>query len=122
MGTLGKDNAIAYWQENIRLMLSLLVVWFIASFGMGILFADELDQFRFFGFKLGFWMAQQGSIYVFVALIFIYVHRMNKLDHKYGVDEDEDDYVEDEDYYRHDESFIDSISEHDEMPNDKKGD
>lgn len=93
-------------------MLVLLAVWFIASFGMGILFADELDQFRLFGFKLGFWMAQQGSIYVFVILIFIYVHKMNKMDHKYGVDEDSDDYVEDEDYYHHDESFIDSISEH----------
>ena len=111
MSTPGKDNAKAYWQENIKLMLALLTVWFIASFGMGILFADELDQFRFFGFKLGFWMAQQGSIYVFVALIFIYVYKMNKLDRKYGVDEEDDDYVEDEDYYRHDESFIDSISE-----------
>ncbi|PCI43665.1 MAG: hypothetical protein COB49_11935 [Alphaproteobacteria bacterium] len=114
MGISQEDNAKAYWRENIRLMLILLVVWFIVSFGMGILFVDELDKFRLFGFKFGFWMAQQGSIYVFVVLIFIYVHKMNRLDHKYGVDEDADDYVEDDDYYRHDESFIDSISEHDE--------
>lgn len=117
MNTSIKENAQAYWKENIKLMLTLLVVWFIASFGMGILFADELNNIRFFGFKFGFWMAQQGSIYVFVLLIFIYVNKMNKLDRKYGVDEDADDYVEDEDYYHHDESFLESISEHD----DKKG-
>ncbi len=83
-------NARAYWKENIRTVLSLLAVWFVVSYGMGILFANELDAIRFFGFNLGFWFAQQGSIYVFVALIFIYAYRMNKLDHKYGVDEDHD--------------------------------
>ncbi|MCF8474848.1 MAG: DUF4212 domain-containing protein [Emcibacter sp.] len=114
-----QENATAYWQENIRLMLVLLAVWFIASFGMGIIFADELNEFRFFGFKFGFWMAQQGSIYVFVALIFIYVYQMNKLDRKYGVDEDADNYVEDEDYYHHDESFIESISEPNKKHNNK---
>ena len=98
-------------------MLGLLAVWFVASFGMGILFADELDHIRFFGFKLGFWMAQQGSIYIFVGIIFVYVHKMNKMDRKFDVDEDDDNYVEDEDYYHHDESFIESISE----PDDKKG-
>ena len=77
-----------YWKENIRLVLSLLAIWFFVSFIMGILFVDILDNIRFFGFKLGFWMAQQGSIYCFVILIFIYVYKMNKLDHKYGVDED----------------------------------
>lgn len=81
----------SYWKENIRLLLKLLAVWFIVSFGMGIIFADYLDQFHFFGFRLGFWMSQQGSIYVFVALIFIYVHKMNKLDKKYGVEEEEGD-------------------------------
>lgn len=91
-----KDNSQAYWRANLRLMAWLLVVWFIASYGMGILFVDELDRVRFFGFKLGFWMAQQGSIYVFVLLIFIYVRQMNRLDHKYGVDEDGDDYVDDD--------------------------
>ena len=77
-----------YWKENIRLVLSLLSVWFVASFVMGILLADILDNIHFFGFKLGFWMAQQGSIYCFVILIFIYVYKMKKLDLKYGVDED----------------------------------
>lgn len=111
MNITEKENAQAYWKENIRLMLGLLAVWFVASFGMGILFADELDYIRFFGFKLGFWMAQQGSIYVFVGIIFVYVHQMNKMDRKFDVDEDDDDYVEDEDYYHHDESFLESISE-----------
>jgi putative solute:sodium symporter small subunit len=92
----------AYWRENIRLVLILLTVWFIVSYGMGILFADTLDNFQLFGFKLGFWMAQQGSIFCFVILIFVYVYKMNKLDHKYNVDEDEDDYVPDEDYYHMD--------------------
>ena len=82
--------AQSYWKENIRIVSTLLVVWFIASYGLGILAVDFLDQFRFFGFPLGFWIAQQGSIYVFVILIFIYVYKMNKLDHKYGVDEDHD--------------------------------
>ena len=80
----------AYWIENTRLVLLLLIIWFLVSFGMGILFVDFLDGFRFFGFKFGFWMAQQGSIFCFVILIFIYVYKVNKLDHKYGVDEDQD--------------------------------
>lgn len=80
-----------YWKENVSLVLKLLSIWFIVSFGMGVFFADYLDRFQFFGFRLGFWMAQQGSIYVFVALIFVYVSKMNKLDKKYGVEEDDDD-------------------------------
>lgn len=80
-----------YWKENVRLVLKLLSIWFVVSYGMGILLADTLDQFKFFGFRLGFWMAQQGSIYVFVALIFVYVVKMNKLDKKYGVEEEEGD-------------------------------
>ena len=87
-----------YWKENIRLVLSLLAVWFLVSFVMAILFVDVLDNIRLFGFKLGFWMAQQGSIYCFVILIFIYVHKMNKLDHKYGVDEDRDNFSKDNTY------------------------
>ena len=114
MAVSDKEKATAYWRENITLMLMLLAVWFTVSFGMGILFIDELDNFQFFGFKFGFWMAQQGAIYVFVILIFIYAYKMNKLDRKYGVDEEGDDYVEDEDYYHHEESFIDSISEPDD--------
>ena len=80
-----------YWKENIRLVLSLLAIWFLVSFVMAIVFVDSLDNIRFFGFKLGFWMAQQGSIYCFVILIFIYVYKMNKLDRKYGLDEDSEE-------------------------------
>ena len=69
-----------YWKANIRLISVLLLIWFTVSFGCGILLVDFLDQFHFFGFKLGFWFAQQGSIYIFVILIFIYIHRMKKLD------------------------------------------
>jgi putative solute:sodium symporter small subunit len=76
-----------YWKKNIRIVLSLLIVWFFVSFGMGILLVDVLDSFRFFGFKLGFWMAQQGSIFCFVILIFVYVYKMNKLDRQYDVEE-----------------------------------
>ncbi|NTS76944.1 DUF4212 domain-containing protein [Catenovulum sp. SM1970] len=83
-----KDKATAYWRENISLLLKLLTVWFVVSFGCGILLVDVLNEFRFFGFKLGFWFAQQGSIYVFVALIFVYVQQMLKLDRKYNVEEE----------------------------------
>ena len=69
-------------------MLILLVVWFAVSFGAGILFVDQLDQISFFGFPLGFWFAQQGSIYTFVVLIFVYVWKMNKLDRKYDFHEE----------------------------------
>lgn len=83
-----KSNAIAYWKENIKYLVGLLLIWFLVSYGAGILFKDALNQFRLGGFKLGFWFAQQGSIYVFVILIFVYVRIMNKLDKKYGFDED----------------------------------
>ena len=86
-----KNQEKSYWKENIRTVLTLLAIWFLVSFGMGILFADFLDNIRFFGFKLGFWMAQQGSIYCFVILIFVYVYKMNKLDRKFRVGEREDD-------------------------------
>jgi putative solute:sodium symporter small subunit len=82
-----QDNAAAYWKENIRYLAILLVIWFVVSFGCGILFREELDTIRMGGFKLGFWFAQQGSIYVFVILIFVYIKLMNKLDKKYGFDE-----------------------------------
>ena len=94
-----RSRAKVYWKKNIRIVLSLLAVWFLVSFGMGILLVDFLDGFRFFGFKFGFWMAQQGSIFCFVILIFVYVYRMNKLDHKYDVDEDQDNFVPDDTYY-----------------------
>ena len=67
------------------------MVWFIVSFGFGILFVDDLDKINIGGFKLGFWFAHQGSIYVFVIIILVYVVLMNRLDKKYGVDEDEDE-------------------------------
>lgn len=85
------QNNNSYWRANIRLMLALLAIWFTVSFGFGIILVDWLNQFSFFGFKLGFWWAQQGSIYVFVGLIFFYTWRMQKIDREYGVsDEDED--------------------------------
>jgi putative solute:sodium symporter small subunit len=74
------DSNTKYWQKNKRYLLILLVVWFFVSYGCGILFVPFLDQIRIGGFKLGFWFAQQGSIYAFVAIIFVYVHWMNKLD------------------------------------------
>ena len=76
-----------YWRKNLRLLTILLSIWFIASFGFGILLVDVLNTMRIGGFKLGFWFAQQGSIYVFIALIFIYVRRMNRLDKEYDLDE-----------------------------------
>ncbi|BDD11998.1 RNA polymerase subunit sigma-32 (plasmid) [Fulvitalea axinellae] len=77
----------SYWTANLRYLAVLLGVWFVVSFGCGILFVDELNAVRIGGFKLGFWFAQQGSIYVFVALIFVYVWLMNRLDRKHGLDE-----------------------------------
>ena len=77
-----------YWREHIRLMIKLLCVWFVVSYGFGILLVEPLNAFRIAGFKLGFWFAQQGAIYVFVALIFVYVKKMHRLDHKYHVHED----------------------------------
>jgi putative solute:sodium symporter small subunit len=84
-----KNNT--YWQANIRLMLILLAIWFTVSFGFGIILVDWLNQFSLFGFKLGFWWAQQGSIYVFVGLIFFYTARMRKIDRKYGVSDEDDE-------------------------------
>ena len=83
-----KAKAKAYWKENLRYLLLLLSIWFVVSYGAGILFKEALDTFKLGGFKLGFWFAQQGSIYVFVILIFIYVRLMNKLDKKYGFNEE----------------------------------
>jgi putative solute:sodium symporter small subunit len=71
-----------YWKTNLKYLGILLSIWFLVSFGFGILFVDFMNQFQIGGFKLGFWFAQQGSIYVFVLLIFIYVFLMNRLDDK----------------------------------------
>jgi putative solute:sodium symporter small subunit len=76
-----------YWKAHLRYLYILLAIWFLVSFGAGIIFAKSLDQFRLGGFKLGFWFAQQGSIYVFLLLIVVYVFLMNRLDRKYDVNE-----------------------------------
>lgn len=76
-----------YWRRNVRYLLILLAIWFAVSFGAGILLADQLNAIQVGGFKLGFWFAQQGSIYAFVILIFVYVRLMNKLDREFDVDE-----------------------------------
>jgi putative solute:sodium symporter small subunit len=81
------NHAKSYWKENIRYVLILLFIWFLVSYGAGIIFKEALDTIKIGGFKLGFWFAQQGSMYVFVILIFVYVRLMNKLDKKYGYDE-----------------------------------
>ncbi|NMM47974.1 DUF4212 domain-containing protein [Marinigracilibium pacificum] len=83
-----KTNLEKYWARNLRYLLILLSIWFLVSYGCGILFADALNNIRIGGFKLGFWFAQQGAIYVFVILIFVYVRLMNKLDKKHDVHED----------------------------------
>lgn len=81
------SNIKKYWKKNLRYLAILLVIWFAVSYGFGILLADSLNAYRLGGFPLGFWFAQQGSIYVFVALIFVYVYLMNRLDKEFNVDE-----------------------------------
>ncbi len=76
-----------YWRTNVKYLILLLSIWFVVSFGAGILFADFLNRFSLGGYPLGFWFAQQGAIFVFVILIFIYVFLMNRLDKKFDVDE-----------------------------------
>ena len=73
----------SYWKSNLVILASLLVIWFVVSFGFGILWSEKLDNLSIGGFKLGFWFSQQGSIYFFVLIIFIYVYLLNKLDKKY---------------------------------------
>lgn len=82
------ENRSAYWRANLRLVASCMAVWFVCSYGFGILLVDAFNRIQIGGFKLGFWFAQQGSIYVFVGLIFFYAWRMNKIDQKYDVHED----------------------------------
>ena len=84
---ISKKNQ-AYWKANLKLMAVLLTLLFAVSFGAGILFVEELNAIRIGGFKLGFWFAQQGSIYVFVALIFVYVTKMNAIDRAHDVHEE----------------------------------
>lgn len=83
-----KFSKEAYWKKNLKILGVLLFIWFAVSFGCGILFVEQLNTIRMGGFKLGFWFAQQGSIYSFVILIFVYVVRMNQLDKEFDVNEE----------------------------------
>lgn len=83
-----KQKMKAYWKRNLKTLFLLLVIWFTVSFGFGILLVEQLNSIKIGGFKLGFWFAQQGSIYIFVVLIFVYVYRMNKLDKEFDVNEE----------------------------------
>jgi len=82
------DKRTGYWKANLTLLVILLSIWFIVSFGLGILLVEPLNTITLGGYKLGFWFAQQGSIYTFIALIFIYAYLMNGLDKRYDVHED----------------------------------
>jgi putative solute:sodium symporter small subunit len=82
------DQSQAYWKATLGLIRNVLIVWFIVSYGLGILFAQALNSIQLGGYPLGFWFAQQGSIYIFVALIFIYAKLMGKIDEKFDVHED----------------------------------
>jgi len=86
-----RDNRQAYWTANLRLLALLLSIWALTSYGFGIVFADTLNRIRLpgTGFRLGFWFAQQGSIYVFCVLVFVYANRMNALERRFGVSEQE---------------------------------
>ena len=81
------ENKEAYWKENLRLIFICLAIWFVVSFGLGLLLVEPLNEFRLGGYKLGFWFAQQGSIYSFLGLIFWYGVKMNKLDKKYHAED-----------------------------------
>ena len=83
----GKPDLKQYWKDNVKYLVLLMSIWFVVSYGFGILLVEPLNAIQIGGFKLGFWFAQQGSIYVFIILIFIYVWLMNKLDKKYHVNE-----------------------------------
>ena len=88
MSPLNEEQAKAYWNRNLSLMIRCLVVWFVVSYGFGIILVDVLNQIQIGGYKLGFWFAQQGSIYVFVGLIFYYAKKMGDLDREFGVEEE----------------------------------
>ena len=86
---MGASKASQYWQANVRLLCGLLIIWFVVSFGAGILFVDQLNMLQLGGYPLGFWFAQQGSIYAFVGLIFFYAWRIKIIERRFGVDDDE---------------------------------
>ena len=82
------EQRAAYWRANLRILSVCMAIWFVVSYGCGILFVEQLNRITIGGFPLGFWFAQQGSIYIFVLLIFFYAWRMNRVDQKYDVHED----------------------------------
>jgi putative solute:sodium symporter small subunit len=84
---MSKKKDGAYWQDNLRILRIMLSIWLLVSFPLAIIFVDELDNIRIGGFGLGFWMAQQGAIFIYVVLIFVYIWLMDRLDLKHGVDE-----------------------------------
>ena len=88
MSQMTEEQAKEYWRRNVSLMVKLLIVWFVVSYGFGILLFDVLNGIQIGGYKLGFWFAQQGSIYVFVGLIFYYARKMGQLDREFNVEED----------------------------------
>ncbi len=87
MARITQEQAKKYWRRNLALMIKLLVVWFAVSFGCGIFLFDVLNQIQIGGYKLGFWFAQQGSLYVFILLIFYYARKMAALDREFNVDD-----------------------------------
>ena len=84
------DRMAEYWSKNVSLMFRVFLIWFVVSFVCGIVFVDWLNQFRLGGYPMGFWFAQQGSIFVFVGLVFYYAHKMSSIDREFGVDEEAD--------------------------------
>jgi len=82
-----KERATAYWKQNLKYLSILLSIWFLVSYVFGILLVDQLNTIKLGGFKLGFWFAQQGSIYTFVILIFVYIRLMNRLDKKFNLED-----------------------------------
>ena len=85
-----EGNNKAYWRKNLQVLSWLLVVWFTCSFGFGVLLVDQLNEFTFLGVPLGFWFAQQGAIYTFIVLIFVYTARMRTIDRQFGVDDSDE--------------------------------
>jgi len=86
--SFSKEQAAAYWQANIKLVLKLLVIWFVSAYCCGILFVDLLNTIQIGGYKLGFWFAQQGAMYIFVALVFYYAKRIGQIDREFGLEEE----------------------------------
>ena len=82
------DNSQAYWKATIKLLTNILIVWFLVSFGAGIVFAEQLNNFKLGGYPVGFWFAQQGAIYIFIVQIFYYAKRMNEIDREFNVHEE----------------------------------